>query len=59
MLERNRHLVEALRDSLLECQELVGDEIGAVIVAAQEAHDAVLGGGNGLGSPRSDEQLST
>ncbi|MGI8685372.1 MAG: AAA family ATPase [Acidimicrobiales bacterium] len=34
MLERNRHLVEALRDALLEHEELVADEITAVLVAA-------------------------
>jgi cell division protease FtsH len=34
MLERNRHLVEALRDALLEHEELVGDEITAVLLAA-------------------------
>ena len=34
MLDRNRHLVEALRDALLEREELVGDEITAVLAAA-------------------------
>ena len=33
-LERNRHLVEALRDALLDRDELVGAEIGEVILAA-------------------------
>ena len=36
MLQRNRHLVEALRDALLERDELVGDDIGGVIGAAEE-----------------------
>ena len=31
LLEVNRHLVEALRDALLDRDELVGEEIGAVI----------------------------
>jgi hypothetical protein len=31
LIEANRSLVEALRDALLERDELVGDEIGAVI----------------------------
>jgi cell division protease FtsH len=35
MLDRNRHVVEALRDALLERDELVGDEIAEVIGAAQ------------------------
>ena len=34
LLDANRHLVEALRDALLARDELVGDEITAVIVAA-------------------------
>lgn len=34
LLSRNRHLVEALRDALLERHELVGDEITDVLVAA-------------------------
>lgn len=33
-LERNRHLVAALRDALLERDELIGDEISEVLVAA-------------------------
>ena len=33
-IEANRHVVEALRDALLEHDELVGDEIAAVIHAA-------------------------
>ena len=42
MLSRNRHLVEALRDALLDRQELVGDEIGDVILAAQHLADVSL-----------------
>jgi cell division protease FtsH len=34
MLKNNSHVVEALRDALLEHQELVGDEIGDVISKA-------------------------
>ena len=34
MLSRNRHVVEALRDALLERDELIGDEILAVITTA-------------------------
>ncbi|MDP9406177.1 MAG: AAA family ATPase [Actinomycetota bacterium] len=36
LLEVNRHLVEALRDALLERDELIGDEITAVLAAAGE-----------------------
>ena len=45
MLEINRHLVEALRDALLDRDELVGDEITAVLAAAgagPRADDTVL-----------------
>jgi ATP-dependent Zn protease len=34
LLEANRHIVEALRDALLERDELVGDEIGQVVLQA-------------------------
>ena len=34
LLSRNRHLVEALRDALLERHELLGDEITDVLLAA-------------------------
>ncbi|MEX2620230.1 MAG: AAA family ATPase [Egibacteraceae bacterium] len=34
LLDRNRHLVEALRDALLERDELIGDEITAVLSEA-------------------------
>jgi cell division protease FtsH len=37
ILGANRHLVEALRDALLERHELIGDEIIAVIEAASAA----------------------
>jgi ATP-dependent Zn protease len=40
MLTENRHVVEALRDALLECHELIGDEIIDVI------HDAVARSGS-------------
>jgi ATP-dependent Zn protease len=39
LVRANRHIVEALRDALLERDELVGDEIAGVIVAA--AHQTV------------------
>ncbi len=35
MLEGNRHVVEALRDALLERDELVGEAIGEVIADAE------------------------
>ncbi|MGN6474135.1 MAG: AAA family ATPase [Mycobacteriales bacterium] len=34
MLERNRHVVEGLRDELLEREELIGDEITAALTRA-------------------------
>ncbi len=37
LLEANRHLVEALRDALLQREELVGDQITEVLVAAGPA----------------------
>ena len=36
LLEKNRDLVEALRDALLEHEELMGDEIAAVVSGALE-----------------------
>jgi cell division protease FtsH len=36
MLDENRHVVEALRDALLEREELIGEEILAVIAKAEE-----------------------
>ena len=38
LLDANRHLVEALRDALLERHELVGSEITDVLEAAQARH---------------------
>jgi ATP-dependent Zn protease len=38
LLDQNRHLVEALRDALLEREELVGHEITDVLEAAAAAH---------------------
>jgi ATP-dependent Zn protease len=38
LLSRNRHLVEALRDALLDRSELIGHEITDVLEAAQERH---------------------
>jgi len=40
LLERNRHLVAALRDALLERHELIGHEITDVLEAAQSAQVA-------------------
>ena len=39
-LVEHQYLVEALRDALLETEELIGVEITDVLVAAQAAHDA-------------------
>jgi cell division protease FtsH len=39
LLDENRHLVEALRDELLEREELVGDEITDVLREAAARHD--------------------
>jgi len=39
LLNANKHLVEALRDALLERHELVGREITAVLEAARDAHE--------------------
>jgi ATP-dependent Zn protease len=41
LLETNRHLVEALRDALLEREELVGDEILDVLRDAEDAHETI------------------
>ncbi|WP_307844393.1 AAA family ATPase [Actinotalea solisilvae] len=38
LLAQNKHLVEALRDALLERHELVGDQITDVLEHAQERH---------------------
>ena len=40
LMDRNRHLVAALRDALLERHELIGHEITDVLEAAQVAHEA-------------------
>ncbi len=37
LVRANRHVLEALRDALLEREELVGDEILEVIRAAEDA----------------------
>ena len=41
LLTANRHLVEALRDALMERHELVGREITDVLEAARDAHGGV------------------
>jgi hypothetical protein len=38
LLEANKHLVEALRDALMEREELIGPEITDVLEAAAERH---------------------
>jgi cell division protease FtsH len=38
VLRAHRHLVEALRDALLERHELIGEEIENVLIAARDAH---------------------
>ncbi len=38
LLDENRHLVEALRDALMERHELIGREITDILVAANEGH---------------------
>ena len=40
LMDRNRHLVAALRDALLERHELIGHEITDVLEAARAAHEA-------------------
>ncbi|HEU0129880.1 MAG TPA: AAA family ATPase [Mycobacteriales bacterium] len=40
LLEDNRHLVEALRDALLDREELIGHEITDVLEAAKAAHES-------------------
>jgi len=44
LLDEHRPMVEALRDALLEGDELVGDEIAAVITAAATLEDEVRSG---------------
>jgi cell division protease FtsH len=41
LLETNRHIVEALRDALLDREELVGEEILDVIRDAEDAHTVI------------------
>jgi cell division protease FtsH len=41
LLAANRHLVEALRDALLDRHELIGREIEQVLHAAKSAHLAM------------------
>ena len=43
LLQQNRDLVEALRDALLEHEELMGDEINACVEQALERRTARLG----------------
>jgi hypothetical protein len=40
LLSRNLHLVTALRDALIERDELIGDQITDVLAQAQSAHQA-------------------
>ncbi len=47
LLSRNRHLVEALRDALLERHELVGDQITEVLLTASEPRRRVDGAADG------------
>jgi cell division protease FtsH len=59
LLSENRHLVEALRDTLLDRHELIGREITDILLEASEAHGSidlrehrpVRGGGATLVSP--------
>ena len=59
LLSENRHLVEALRDALLDRHELIGREITDILIEASEAHGSidlrehrpVRGGGATLVSP--------
>src|SRR2546429_9072075 len=39
MLDEHRHVVEALRDALVDRDELIGDEIVTVIETALDAHE--------------------
>jgi ATP-dependent Zn protease len=41
LLSENRHLVEALRDALLERHELIGREITDILMDASEAHGSI------------------
>ena len=42
LLGRNRHLVEALRDALLDREELIGEEILEVLGQAAEVHEKAV-----------------
>jgi ATP-dependent Zn protease len=42
LLDQNRHLVEALRDALLDRSELIGREITDVLEAAHDRHTKVI-----------------
>ena len=42
LLSANRHLVEALRDALIERHELVGREITSILEAARDAHTGTV-----------------
>jgi ATP-dependent Zn protease len=52
MLDEHRNVVEALRDALLERQELIGDDILEVIRAAQPGTDAEVSEGPLSGGSR-------
>ena len=41
LLNENRHLVEALRDALLERHELIGREITDILIEATDAHASI------------------
>lgn len=41
LLSKHRHLIEALRDALLDRHELIGEEITDVLAIARDAHDGV------------------
>ena len=43
LLDKHKHLIEALRDALLEREELIGDEIMSVIEKAEIAYDGGAG----------------
>jgi len=42
MLDEHRHVVEALRDALVDRDELIGDEIVTVIETALDAHEEAV-----------------
>ncbi len=59
LLEENRDLVEALRDALLEHDELMGDEIAAVIEGTVTRRTGRSSGRRHNPSKRSDSGIST